>query len=226
MTNTTILLIRHGQTDWNIIKRSQGHLDIPLNQAGRRQSELLAQRLASWPISAVYSSDLSRASETASIVGRALGLTPLLDTALRERHGGIFQGLTGDEIKRTYPDALRAFLDHGRPPPGGESNLALAQRASPALERIAAAHRGEMIALVTHGGTLRVLIAHIMGLPPDRKPPFKVSHNTGLTIAEMGDNERIITLLNDCCHLEPLDDSAVDLSSAGLAGGEDDYAIG
>ncbi|MGD8583965.1 MAG: histidine phosphatase family protein [Chloroflexota bacterium] len=226
MTKTTILLIRHGQTDWNVIKRSQGHLDIPLNQVGRRQSELLAQRLSGWPVNAVYSSDLSRASETASIIGRALGLVPFLDSDLRERHGGIFQGYTGEKLKEKYPEALQAFLDHGQPPPGGESNLALARRATPALERIAAAHRGEMIALVTHGGTLRVLIAHIMGLPPGRKPPFRVSQNTGLTIAEMSEHERIITLLNDCCHLELMKDHPDGRSSASLATGDDGYAIG
>lgn len=223
---TTILLIRHGQTDWNLTKRSQGHLDIPLNRAGRRQSEVLAQRLASWPIVAVYSSDLSRASQTAAILGRTLGLEPVLDPALRERHGGIFQGRTTDELKRDHPAALQAFLDHGRPPPGAESNLALARRAAPALERVAAHHRGQMIALVTHGGTLRVLIAHIMGLPVGRKPPFKVSGNTGLTVAEMGPDANCITLLNDCCHLDMADHRQEGLASAGSSAGEDGYAIG
>lgn len=226
MTKTTVLLIRHGQTDWNVTKRSQGHLDIPLNQVGRRQSKLLAQRLADWPVNALYSSDLTRASETASIIGHALGLVPLLDSALRERHGGIFQGYTGDEIEQRYPEALRAFLVHGRPPPGGESNLTLARRATPALERIAVAHRGEMIALVTHGGTLRVLIAHIMGLPVGRKPPFRVSQNTGLTIAELSDHERAITLLNDCCHLGPMDVDGKGHPSARLVANDDGYAIG
>lgn len=224
MPKTTILLIRHGQTDWNLIKRSQGHLDIPLNRLGRQQSRLLARRLAGWPISAVYSSDLARASETAEIIGRSLGLTPLLDRALRERNGGIFQGHTAEELERLHPVELRAFLDNGRPPPGGEDNLALARRATPALERIAAAHPGETIALVTHGGTLRVLIAYIMGLPVGKKAPFKVSGNTGLTIAEIEGRRRFITLLNDCCHLEELEKESS--SEADAAGGDDGYAIG
>ncbi len=226
MTKTTILLIRHGQTDWNVIRRSQGHLDIPLNQVGRRQSELLAQRLAGWPVSALVSSDLTRASETADILGRVLGLAPVLDSDLRERHGGIFQGQTGEELKLRYPEALRAFRESGQPPPGGEGNLALARRAAPALERIAADHRGEMVAVVTHGGTLRVLIAHLMGLPVERKAPFRVSHNTGLTIAEMNQQERVITLLNDCCHLEAMGVQAHGRQSAGPAAGDDGYAIG
>jgi probable phosphoglycerate mutase len=97
MTNTTVLLIRHGQTNWNLTKRSQGHIDIPLNSAGRRQSERLAKRLTTWPVGALYSSDLLRASQMADIVGRRLGLRPVLESALRERNGGIFQGFTTEE---------------------------------------------------------------------------------------------------------------------------------
>ena len=202
---TSILLIRHGQTDWNLIKRAQGHIDQRLNDAGRRQSERLAARLAGWPIKAIYSSDLRRASETAAIVGRQHSLTPLLDTAFRERNGGIFEGHTAEEQRRLYPDEMRAFLELGHAPPGGESNLDLARRATPALERIAAAHQGQMIALVSHGGTLRVLIAYLLGLPVGRKAPLRVSGNTGLTIVEIDQKERTITLMNDCCHLDRRD---------------------
>lgn len=223
---TTVLLIRHGQTDWNRIKRSQGHLDIPLNRLGRRQSLLLAQRLAGWPVSAVYSSDLRRASETAAIIGRQLDVEPILDPALRERHGGIFQGHTPAELRQRYPEALQAFLDHGRPPPGGESNLALARRATPALDRIVADHPGQTIALVTHGGTLRVLIAYVMGLPLGRKPPIKVSHNTGLTIAQMGGHNNAITLLNDSCHLAGETGLGDSQAITDMSGGDEGYAIG
>jgi broad specificity phosphatase PhoE len=199
---TTILLIRHGQTDWNLIKRAQGHIDQPLNDTGRGQSERLAARLAGWPIKAIYSSDLRRASETAAVVGREHSLTPVLDAAFRERNGGILEGHTAEEQRRLYPDELRAFLEHGHPPPGGESNLDLARRSTPALERIAAAHQDQMIVLVSHGGTLRVIIAYLLGLPVGRNPPLRVSGNTGLTIVEMGQKEHTITLLNDCCHLD------------------------
>ena len=199
---TTILLIRHGQTDWNLIRRAQGHVDQSLNDTGRWQSERLSARLASWPIRAIYSSDLRRASETAAIVGREHSLTPVLDAAFRERNGGIFEGHTAEEQRRLYPDEMRAFLQHGHSPPGGESNLDLARRATPALERIAAAHQGEMIALVSHGGTLRVIIAYLLGLPVGRKAPLRVSGNTGLTIVDISETERAITLLNDCCHLD------------------------
>jgi probable phosphoglycerate mutase len=223
---TTVLFIRHGQTEWNLSKRAQGQLDIPLNEAGRRQSELLAQRLIDWPIRAIYSSDLSRARMTAQIIGRASGIRPVLEVALRERHGGIFQGHTGEELERRYPEALQAFLDHGRPPPGAESNLALARRAAPVLERIATAHRGETIALITHGGTLRVLLAHVMGLAVDGRLPFKVSHNTGLSIAEKSDGQWVVTLLNDCCHLQEPDAHLAAGAHQETAGDDDGYALG
>ncbi|UCG22695.1 MAG: histidine phosphatase family protein [Chloroflexota bacterium] len=220
---TNILLVRHGQTDWNLARRAQGHIDIPLNDAGRWQSERLASRLASSTIDAIYSSDLRRASETAAILGQALNLTPNLDAAFRERNGGIFQGLTGEELARRYPDAVRAFKKHGQTPPGGESNLDLARRAAPALERLADGHRGQTIILVTHGGTLRVLIAYLLGLPVGKKAPFKVSGNTGLTIAEVGDTARYITLLNDSCHL---DDSLDRGQTTNTPAGDADYTIG
>jgi broad specificity phosphatase PhoE len=224
--HTTILLIRHGQTDWNLARRAQGHIDIPLNETGRWQSERLARRLAGWPVDAIYSSDLLRASETATIVGRALNLTPILEAAFRERNGGIFQGLTGEELAQRYPDALQAFLDHGRSPPGGESNLDLARRAAPALDQLAAAHRGQTIALVTHGGTLRVLITYLMGVPVGKKAPFKVSGNTGLTIAEVSESGRYITLLNDSCHLDQHDDQVDQEQPASTPAKDAGYTIG
>jgi broad specificity phosphatase PhoE len=225
MMNTTMLLIRHGQTDWNATRRSQGHIDIPLNGDGRRQSELLARRLASWPVGALYSSDLRRAGETAEIVGQALGLSPMFESALRERHGGVFQGHTTEELQELHPEALQAFVERGRNPPGGESNLDLARRATPALERIAAAHRGQTVALVTHGGTLRVMIAYILGLPVGRKAPFKVSGNTGLTIAEMSERHCYLKLLNDCCHLDEIEPGPAG-QSVDEKSGDGGYAIG
>jgi broad specificity phosphatase PhoE len=223
---TTILLIRHGQTDWNLTKRAQGHIDQPLNDTGRQQSERLAARLAGWPIAAIYSSDLRRASETAAIVGRKHALAPLLDVAFRERNGGIFEGHTAEEQRRLYPDELRAFLEFGQPPPGVESNLDLARRATPALERIAGAHPGEMIALVSHGGTLRVIIAYWLGLPVGRKPPLRVSGNTGLTIFELSETGPTLTLLNDCCHLDRPDGRFVDNLATGQGSSDGDYTIG
>src|SRR6185369_6866034 len=103
---TTILLARHGETDWNVERRVQGHSDTPLNDRGRQQACALAEELAGESIDAVYSSDLLRAHETARIVAeqRGLGVTSIRD--LRERHFGTWEGLTDEEIFERYPDVL------------------------------------------------------------------------------------------------------------------------
>src|SRR3954452_24611267 len=97
MTGTTLLLVRHGETDWNAEGRLQGHTDRPLNEYGRRQAKELAARLAGGHVDAIYASDLSRARETAEIVGERLGLTVVIDPDLRETNWGTWEGLTGDE---------------------------------------------------------------------------------------------------------------------------------
>src|SRR5436190_1312043 len=93
---TTLLLVRHGETDWNAAGRLQGHTDRPLNEYGRRQAKELADRLAGEGADAIYASDLSRAKETAEIVGERLGLTVVIDADLREKNWGSWEGLTGD----------------------------------------------------------------------------------------------------------------------------------
>jgi broad specificity phosphatase PhoE len=199
---TTILLVRHGQTDWNADGRWQGHSDIPLNATGRRQAEALASRLSSWPVRAIYSSDLLRAAQTADIVGTKLGLKPVLETAWRERKGGIFEGKTTDQLHESHPEALRRFLDGVAEPPGGESNPALSRRMRLAYETIIGRHHGEMIAVVSHGGALVALISHILGYSPGKRGPISLRGNTGLTIVEIDRSKPRLTLLNDTCHLE------------------------
>ena len=198
---TTVLLVRHGQTDWNADGRWQGHSDIPLNDAGRRQAEALASRLSSWPVQAVYSSDLLRAAQTADIVGRILGLEPILEKAWRERKGGIFEGKTADELRKSHPEALRRFLAGEAEPLGGESNPALSERVRLAFEAAVKQHEGEMIAVVSHGGALTALVSHILGLAPERRAPLSLRGNTGLTIIEVAESRPRITLMNDTCHL-------------------------
>lgn len=201
---TTVLLIRHGQTSWNAAGRWQGHTDVPLNEVGREQARLLAERLVDWPIRALYSSDLKRAAETAVIVGDALGLEAVQEKAWRERHVGVFQGLTGEEIAEKHPEAWAALQrDVFVVPPGGESSEALYERATGALERLLTRHRGEVVAVVSHGGTMRALIAQVLQLPNGRDPRISVRGNTGITIIEK-EEERppILVRLNDTGHLE------------------------
>ncbi len=202
---TTILLIRHGQTSWNAAGRWQGHTDVPLNEVGREQGRLLAQRLVAWPwpVATLYSSDLKRAAETASIVGEALGLEPIQEPVWRERYGGAFQGLTGDEIAEEHPEAWAALLRGVVAPPGGESSQSLHERMTGAFERLVERHRGEVVAVISHGGAIRSLVAHVLQLPPDRDPRISVRGNTGISIIEK-ENERppILVRLNDTGHLE------------------------
>src|SRR6516164_6011110 len=134
--NTQILFIRHGETDWNRIKRIQGHIDIPLD--------------------AIWSSDLLRAQQTAQPIAAALGLPVQLTKGLRERNYGAFQGHDSDEISERFPDEYAHWQtrDPGFAPPEGESQREFYHRVLHALEPILAMHPGGRIACVAHGGVL------------------------------------------------------------------------
>jgi broad specificity phosphatase PhoE len=154
---TLILLVRHGETDWNLTRRVQGHTDRPLNDTGRAQARELAARLADEPLDAVYSSDLLRAHETARIIaaGRGLDVTAVPD--LRERDFGTWEGLTDDEILTRYPDARE------RPWGDAETREEMSRRVLEALERIAETHPGKRVLVVAHGGPMRALVRRCGG---------------------------------------------------------------
>jgi 2,3-bisphosphoglycerate-dependent phosphoglycerate mutase len=156
---TRLILIRHGETAWNRATRIQGHTDIPLSPLGLAQAERLAEALADEPLAAIYASDLSRARQTAEAVARARGLSVRLDPDLRERAFGRFEGLSWDEIARDYPeDAARwRRRDPDFAVGGGESLNVFSARCLQAARRSAAAHPGQSIALVAHGGVLDCL---------------------------------------------------------------------
>lgn len=155
---THLLVIRHGETAWNAEHRIQGHLDIPLSATGVRQAARLADRLTSERIDAVYSSELARAWLTAVPLADRLGLEVVPEPRLRERCFGIFEGLTLDEIAVQHPEAFRRW--RARDPEWamqrGETGQQLIDRVLEALHDIAGRHRGETVALVTHGGVLDV----------------------------------------------------------------------
>lgn len=200
---TKILLIRHGQTDWNAAGRWQGHADIPLNDVGRRQSQRLAARLSHWPISALYSSDLKRAAGTARILAGELELQPVYDRVWRERRGGAFEGLTRAEIRRAYPQAWDRLSQGITDPPGGESPEQLQERVTGAFELLLRRHSGEMVSVVSHGGALRAVIGHVLKLPPRPNPRIQLDGNTGLSVVEIRpDRPPLLVRLNDVAHLE------------------------
>jgi probable phosphoglycerate mutase len=171
---TTIILVRHGVTDWNQVRRFQGQIDIPLNEEGRRQAELTGRRFSSEathpPIAAVLSSDLSRAVQTAQPIATALGLELELEPLLRERHYGAFQGLRPDEIVREYGQAWerwRAREPDFELPGGGESLRGFHARVERALLGIAERHPGAAVVAVAHGGVLDCAFRIAAGMPLD-----------------------------------------------------------
>lgn len=196
-----VYLIRHGQTDWNANGRWQGHEMVPLNDLGVEQSQQLADYLKNRPICTIYSSDLNRASVTADIIGDALNLTPILDPRLRELGLGIFQGLSTAEIQERYPDELTAFKtdQRGYQVPNGESRLMLQARAYECWQEITGKGDGEEIAVVAHGGTIKMLLDKLF---PERADIFGAHlYNTSVSIVEHIDDGWRLTQFNSTPHL-------------------------
>ena len=160
MEVTRIIAVRHGQTSWNLASRIQGQQDIELNDTGRWQASRVGEALKGEQISAVYSSDLGRAHQTAEPIAAAAGISVVPNEGLRERSFGIFEGKTFDEIRQTWPDHAqnwRKRLPEWAPPDGGESLLQLRARVTDTVNEIAARHPGEQIVVVAHGGVLDAL---------------------------------------------------------------------
>jgi len=153
---TTLYLVRHGQTAWNLENRCQGHADIPLDATGIAQARGLADALAAHRIDAIYTSDLQRAHETAAIVAAARGVALTVTRALREIDIGSWSGLTDDEIEQLY----------GMDRPDGESEDDHRDRIVAAIARIVATHAGEHVLVVAHGQSLEAFRRHI-GVPAE-----------------------------------------------------------
>lgn len=160
---TRIIAVRHGETEWNVAARLQGHLNVELNEKGRWQAQCLARALANEPIAAIYTSDLFRALATAQAIAEqscsASARPPRPHTDLRERGFGIFAGQTYAQIAIDWPEEFRRW--HARDPhfipKGGESLLQVHTRVTNAVNELASQHQGEQIVLVAHGGVMDVL---------------------------------------------------------------------
>lgn len=163
-----MLLIRHGETDWNRARRVQGHVDVGLNATGRAQARQLGAALAARdPLAAIYTSDLARTLQTARAVAMATGAALTEEPALRERHFGKFQGMSFAEASQRFPDQAwhwRHRTPEWSPPGGGESLLAFQERIVAAINALACENTGRQIAVVTHGGVLDVLYRTATGL--------------------------------------------------------------
>ncbi len=161
-----IILVRHGQTDWNLEGRYQGCADVALNAIGREQAELAAAGLSTRRIDALYSSPLSRALNTAEAIGRRQGLGVCVDPRLKEIDLGEWEGMLAERIAGAYPQLHRQWVEDPRParPPGGESIREVHDRTIAAVEEMIRRHPGGTLCLVTHKTAMVVIRTHYLGL--------------------------------------------------------------
>ena len=201
-----LLLIRHGQSVGNLEERIQGQAEFPLTKKGRDQANALAKRLQKqdWSISAVYASDQRRAAETAGILSSVLG-TPLhLDARLREYDFGELNGIVFREVETRYPDIWYAWHNSNEwaPFPGAEGNEAFHARLSASLTEILERHgESECVAVVSHGGSLGMILADMLGIDVHRPTPFFFG-NASLSIVQVTPRGPRLTLMNDTSHLD------------------------
>lgn len=156
-----VILIRHGQTEWNLLQKYQGQTDIPLTDLGRNQAQRAGEYLANNEnIEVLYCSDLSRTRETAEIVGRIVGLTPTCDARLRELSFGEWEGLTFNQVYEKYPEEFNNWYNDAFKinVPGGESFDQLIKRAMEAVKEIIEKYSGT-VAIVTHGGVIKAILS-------------------------------------------------------------------
>jgi broad specificity phosphatase PhoE len=161
---TTVYLARHGESDWNVERRWQGHADRPLTERGRAQAEALAEKLAGVHLDAVYASDLRRAWETAQVVAAPRRLEVVRLPELREVDVGSWSGFTRDECADRFPDAFLRWQEGGSGWDDGESYEDMGVRIVGAVQRLAAEHPDGAILVVSHGGPIRAVHAHALGV--------------------------------------------------------------
>ena len=204
MPRTQIIIVRHGQTEWNIKKIRQGHLDSPLTAKGRVQARALGERLAREKFTAIYSSDLGRAVNTAAEVAKVTGHEIVTDTRLRERHLGIFQGLNGEEIETKFPEERRLFRTSGPDYviPGGESMRQMVARNVAYLSELAEKHDGESVLVVTHGGVVSGFFRHTLEIPLEAPRRFEFV-NAGINVFARDNGHWMLLTWGDVSHLSP-----------------------
>ena len=203
---THVVIIRHGQSQGNAEGRFGGHTDTPLSPRGRKQAQNTARALASEKFSAIYSSDLPRAIETASPLAKLVGIPLETTDALRERSVGVMEGLTFEEAAEQHPEQYQALLhrDFEHVLAGGESYRQTLDRASRQLDEAIEEHKGGRIALFAHTGTICILILHLMGAldAPDLKPVWIATANCGIARFDLRDDGFVRVLcINDTRHL-------------------------
>ena len=197
-----LLLVRHGETDWNAAKRFQGQADIPLNRTGQRQAAAVARVLQRDTVQAIIASDLLRAQETARVIAVPLQLTVDLDSRWREMAFGDWEGLPYDVLQHRHPKRLAAWYDDPLQvaPPNGETLTHVANRVRTAWHDLRARYANQTAVLVAHGGPLRLLLCLALGLPPGAHWHFAVDPAALSELLVYGQDTTLIRL-NDTAHM-------------------------
>jgi len=200
-----LLLIRHGETDWNLAKRYQSYSDVPLNQNGIGQAQSLAKRLVQENIDAIYSSDLSRATETANYIAQEYEptLTVNCDPCWRELSFGKWEELNHEEIQAQWQAGVNAWYADpvNISPPDGETILQLSERVQSAWDEVIIKHKDHSVLVVSHGGTIQVLLCLLLGVDLSRYWQFHVKP-AALTQLHVYEGGAILDLFNDVSHLK------------------------
>ena len=202
MKETEIILIRHGETEWNSQQRMQGHSNSDLSEVGRGQIQALGELMKNVSFDHIYSSDSLRARQTAEAITQYSGHTLQFDQRLREKNLGVFEGLTSTEAKERHPEIYRLFKTAGANYviDEGESTQQLLERALEFIEEIRLRHPQERVVMVTHGGVVRVLMKHALGLSIDAPTRFIIK-NTGIFGLIWNENW-LVTQMGGVSHLE------------------------
>lgn len=205
-----VVFIRPGETDWNRMRRWQGQVAVPLNAHGREQVQRLAKFIQPLGIKALYTSDLRRAMDTANILAEAMGITPIPDRRLRERHIGEWQGLTQEEVIAWYPEEYARLqanpIDYQIA--GGESRRQVVDRVRACFEDIMQRGGGEIVGIITHSTAIRTLLTDLV---PDYNPNSHAYSNSSVTTIErQWDNVWRIGLLDDISHLDKMETFSMD----------------
>jgi probable phosphoglycerate mutase len=209
MPTTRLYVVRHGQTEWNAVGRLQGHSNSPLSAAGQEQVQQLAARFKSWPVAAIYSSDLGRAQESAAPIAEVCRCPVSIDARLRERCLGIFEGLTRLQASEQHPElyARHRSDDPEFTIPTGQSVHTYADQINGAVAEIAARHSGSSVVVVTHGGALGVLFRACARMALNVPRCFSLP-NAALNILDWSDGAFKLRCWGDTSHLEHMTDLA------------------
>lgn len=202
MSVTRVILLRHGETVWNLDGRYQGQLDSPLTPSGLAQARALGKRLAGIKFAALYSSDLGRALQTAACFAEFSAHEIRIEPRLRERHLGIFQNQHKAGLKQQFPDEYRLFKSGGPDHvlPQGESGRQAADRTHACLEELARRHPGETIVVVAHGGTISALLRHTLAIPLAAPRRFERA-NASWNVFKFEDGKWFLETWGDVSHL-------------------------